>query len=70
MINDTEKRLNLLFDMLNCETLSEASHARILEIVKGAFLPLLALQAAADARLSQLSKDETKPLLSTSIFGC
>lgn len=38
MINDTEKRLNLLFDMLNCETLSETSHARVLEIVKGSSL--------------------------------
>ncbi|GAA5940398.1 hypothetical protein JCM1841_004304 [Sporobolomyces salmonicolor] len=34
MINDTEKRLNILFDMLNCETLSEASTATVLEICK------------------------------------
>ncbi|GAA5991405.1 hypothetical protein JCM10908_003297 [Rhodotorula pacifica] len=32
IVNDTEKRLNILFDMLNCETLSEASTKRLLEL--------------------------------------
>lgn len=35
MINDIEKRLNLLFDMLNCGTLSAPTQARVLEIVRG-----------------------------------
>ncbi|KAI5474282.1 hypothetical protein MNV49_003665 [Pseudohyphozyma bogoriensis] len=34
MVNDIEKRLNLLFDMLNCETLRDPSLGRLLEIVK------------------------------------
>lgn len=33
MVADTEKRLNLLFDMLNCGTLSEKSVGMVLEIV-------------------------------------
>ncbi|GAA5877434.1 hypothetical protein JCM3774_001611 [Rhodotorula dairenensis] len=32
IVNDTEKRLNILFDMLNCETLSEASTKRLSEL--------------------------------------
>lgn len=38
MINDIEKRINLLFDLLNCGTLSEPTQARILDIVKGSSL--------------------------------
>ena len=34
MMADMEKRLNLLFDMLNCETLPQAQLDRVLEIVK------------------------------------
>ena len=33
MVSDTEKRLNLLFDMLNCGTLSDKSVDKVLEIV-------------------------------------
>lgn len=35
MIADTAKKLSTLFDALNCETLSPASTARVLEICKG-----------------------------------
>ncbi|KAL8280795.1 hypothetical protein RQP46_006799 [Phenoliferia psychrophenolica] len=34
MMGDMEKRLNMLFDMLNCETLPEPTLGRVLEIVK------------------------------------
>ncbi|KAM0749096.1 hypothetical protein T439DRAFT_349169 [Meredithblackwellia eburnea MCA 4105] len=34
MLNDMEKRMNALFDMLNCETLSEPVVSRLLEITK------------------------------------
>lgn len=36
VIADTGKRLGVLFDMLNCETLSPASTSRVLEICRGA----------------------------------
>lgn len=35
MINETEKRLNMLFDLINCEALSENSTEKILEICRG-----------------------------------
>lgn len=35
IVNDTEKRLNILFDMLNCETLSETSTKRLVELCQG-----------------------------------
>ncbi|GAA5998138.1 hypothetical protein JCM5350_005903, partial [Sporobolomyces pararoseus] len=34
MINETEKRLNMLFDLINCEQLSEPSTEKVLEICK------------------------------------
>ncbi|KAK4699869.1 hypothetical protein P7C70_g6385, partial [Phenoliferia sp. Uapishka_3] len=34
MMNDMEKRLNMLFDMLNCETLPQPALGRVLDIVK------------------------------------
>ncbi|GAA6000052.1 uncharacterized protein JCM10292_003600 [Rhodotorula paludigena] len=34
LVADTEKRLNVLFDMLNCETLSKPSSDRVLDICK------------------------------------
>lgn len=39
IVNDTEKRLNILFDLLNNELLTEASAKRVLEICQGASLP-------------------------------
>lgn len=35
IVNDTEKRLNILFDLLNNELLTEASAKRVLEICQG-----------------------------------
>lgn len=35
MMNDMEKRLNVLFDMLNCEALPQPALGRVIEIVKG-----------------------------------
>jgi len=35
MADDTERRLNLLFDALNCETLSKPSVDRVLDLARG-----------------------------------
>lgn len=40
MINETEKRLNMLFDLINCEALSEPSTEKVLEVCKGTLLLL------------------------------
>ncbi|GAA6063655.1 hypothetical protein JCM10212_004922 [Sporobolomyces blumeae] len=34
MINDTEKRLNILFDLLNCESLPEGTVVRVLDVCR------------------------------------
>lgn len=37
LVDDTERRLNTLFDALNCETLPPSVIDELLEIVKGTF---------------------------------
>lgn len=48
MINDIEKRINLLFDLLNCGTLSEPTQNRILDIAKGSSSSVAAPLPPAD----------------------
>ncbi|GAA6022152.1 hypothetical protein JCM11491_005106 [Sporobolomyces phaffii] len=55
MINETEKRLNLLFDLINCDALSEGSTGKVLEICQ-----------AIEARNQPLALDLHLSLLTTS----
>ncbi|GAA5841077.1 hypothetical protein JCM5353_001374 [Sporobolomyces roseus] len=55
MINETEKRLNMLFDLINCEALSENSTEKILEICR-----------AIESRNQALALDLHLSLLTTS----
>lgn len=53
IVNDTEKRLNILFDLLNNELLTEASAKRVLDVCQGALPLFLDLpQLATDARVA------------------
>lgn len=42
MVDDTERRLNVLFDALNCETLSQDTVAQLHQIIEGSLLSCLA----------------------------
>ncbi|GAA5915736.1 uncharacterized protein JCM6883_002940 [Sporobolomyces salmoneus] len=55
MINETEKRLNMLFDLINCEALSEPSTEKVLEICQ-----------AIESRNQPLALDLHLALLTTS----
>ncbi|KAM0793724.1 hypothetical protein ACM66B_001148 [Microbotryomycetes sp. NB124-2] len=57
MIQDTEKRINLLFDMLNCETLSGASVNRLLEVCKA--IDARNKQQALDSHLQMITSGAT-----------
>lgn len=49
LVAETDKRLNLLFDLLNNETLSKSSAERVLEICQGAPLPLPSVSPVSDS---------------------
>ncbi|KAK4050426.1 protein transport protein S31 [Microbotryomycetes sp. JL201] len=57
LIQDTEKRINLLFDMLNCETLSSASVNRLLEVCKA--IDARNKQQALDLHLQMITSGAT-----------
>ncbi|KAK4049617.1 protein transport protein S31 [Microbotryomycetes sp. JL221] len=57
MIQDTEKRINVLFDMLNCETLTPASTNRLLEVCKA--IDARNKQQALDLHLQMITSGAT-----------
>lgn len=65
MLADIEKRVNILFDLLNCGTLSEPTQARILEICRGEWTDVV-----GPADPSQRSRGGTSRQRSSCISRC
>jgi len=75
MINETEKRLNLLFDLINCEALSEGSTEKVLEICQGEICSLssstwMMRDWSSSLASQQLSKLAIRLRLSTFTSRC
>lgn len=47
LVDDTERRIDLLFDSLNCETLPDSTVEQLLVLVKGEFPFFLTMQVAS-----------------------